>query len=154
WAIIALGGWEKEFAPPSIVEYYLNFTTVVALDAAIPNLERHFDTRGCVLSFNAALADARFSVLAGRICSSCAEKIGAQGSKQMLEDARLLVDRPWLGGPMAPSDVAVTVTKLGYDLFRTTGIKPTKPTFKERFLATLEQEGLKNTLNITFQMLL
>src|SRR5262249_33769157 len=33
WAIAALGGWQREMAPPSIVEYYLNILVTSSLDA-------------------------------------------------------------------------------------------------------------------------
>src|SRR5271170_6932947 len=112
WAVIALGGWENEYAPPSIVEYYLSFVAVAALDAKV-DLARHFETRGCISDFNASLADARLSVLSGHICDSCARLIEAQTSKRVLEDARLLLSRPWLGDSSAPSDVAATVKKMG-----------------------------------------
>lgn len=150
WAVIALGGWENEYAPPSIVEYYLSFVVLAAIDVRT-NIGRHFETRGCIFDFNASLADARLSVLSGHICESCAHSITTETSSRVLNDTRLLLARPWLGDSSNPSDVAVTVKKLGYDLFRTSGIKPT---WKEWVVTTLEQEGLKNLLNITFQILL
>ena len=151
WAVIALGGWEKELSPPSIVEYFLSFATLASLDAIARPMERHFDTRGCVFDFNATLQHARLKVLSGDICSSCADKVEELTSKQVIADAQTLLKRSWLGTASAPSDVALTVKKLGYDLFHTSGVKPT---LKERLLATLEQEGLKNLLNVTFQILL
>lgn len=150
WAIIALGGWENEYAPPSIVEYYLSFVAGAALDA-ITDIGRHFETRGCIFDFNGSLSDARLSVLSGHVCDSCASEIKTQASKQVFDDALVLLNRSWLGGSSAPSDVAITVKKLGYDLFRTAGIKPT---LAEQWRATLEQEGLKNVLSLTFQILL
>jgi len=150
WAVIALGGWEDAYAPPSIVEYYLSCVVVAALDAKV-DLARHYETRGCITDFNAGLADARFSVLSGYICHNCAQAIKEQASKKLLDDVHVLLDRRWLGDSSAPSEVALTIKKMGYDLFRTSGIKPN---WKETIRATLEQEGLKNFLSVTFQILL
>jgi hypothetical protein len=150
WAIVALGGWENDYAPPSIVEYYLSFVALAALDVRT-DIGRHFETRGCIYDFNASLGDARLSVLTGHICDACANAIKTQTSNQVLKDAQVLLRRAWLGDSSTPSDVAVTVNKLGYDLFRTAGIKPT---WKERWLATIEQEGMKNALSMIFQILL
>jgi hypothetical protein len=151
WAVIALGGWEDEFAPPSLVEYFLTLVTLASLDAVVRPMERHLDTRGCAYDFNAKLRDTRLKVLSGHICDDCRSEIERKTSKETVEDAKILLKRSWLGTPAAPSDVAVTVKKLGYDLFHTAGAKPS---FKERWLVLLEQEGLKNFLNITFQILL
>jgi hypothetical protein len=54
WAIIALGGWQNELAPPSIVEYYLSILTTSALDALGAGIERHYLTPGCNFDFNAS----------------------------------------------------------------------------------------------------
>jgi hypothetical protein len=151
WSIIALGEWHNTFAPPSIVEYYLSILVIVAIDAVIPDMHRHFDTRGCMFDFNASLSDVRLSVLSGHLCSVCATQIEIKASKQVLDDSRILLKRDWLGKTSDPSDISVTVKKLGYDLFHTAGARPT---FRERCLAILEQEGLKNLLGITFQILL
>jgi hypothetical protein len=150
WAIIALGGWEDDFAPPSLVEYFLTFTAIASLNAIVRTMDKHFDTRGCVSDFNASLGDARQKVLTGHICHSCRRKIEAI-SRGIFTDADILLKRTWLGSPTAPSDIALTVKKLGYDLFHTAGAKPS---WRERWFALLEQEGLKNLLNITGQILL
>jgi hypothetical protein len=150
WAIIALGGWHRDFSPPSIVEYYLSILVTSALDALGANIDRHYNTRGCIFDFNAALSDKRLSVLSGHICPKCAARIEAHSGTDTLADALILLKRSWLGTPGAPSEVATTVKKLGYDLFHTTGVKPS---LKERLLSALEQEGLKNFLSITSQLL-
>jgi hypothetical protein len=150
WAVIALGGWESEYSPPSIVEYYLSFVAVASVDA-IADIRRHFDTRGCICDFNSSLSDARLKVLIGYVCETCASSIKSNASSEALDDAQLLLKREWLGDDSEPADAATVVKKLGYDLFRTAGIKPT---FRERLMASLEQEGLKNVLSLTFQILL
>jgi hypothetical protein len=151
WAIIALGGWQKELAPPSIVEYYLSILVTAALDALGAGIERHYLTRGCNFDFNASLGHKRLSVLSGNICAECAAKIEDKVGQEFVSDGLILLKRNWLGDSNNPSAVANTVKKLGFDLFHTTGVKPS---FKERLLASFEQEGLKNLLNFTFQLLL
>jgi hypothetical protein len=140
WTILAFGGWQTQFAPPSIVEYYLSHVVTAALDALSPNNERHFDTRGCAFDFNASLANTRFKVLTGRLCSTCAPRLEQETSKQSVDDANVLLKRAWLGSPTAPSDVALTVKKLGYDLFHTSG--PT-PTLWEKLKGIMAEESAK-----------
>jgi len=141
WTILAFGGWQKEFAPPSIVEYYLSHVVTAALDALSPGNERHFDTRGCAFDFNSSLADTRFKALTGQLCSACAARLEKETSKQSVDDANVLLKRAWLGSPTAPSDVALTVKKLGYDLFHTAG--PT-PTLWEKLKGIMAEEGAKS----------
>jgi hypothetical protein len=140
WTILAFGGWQHQFAPPSIVEYYLSHVVTAALDALSPGNERHFDTRGCAFDFNASLSDTRFKVLTGQLCSACAARLEQEVSKQAVDDAIVLLRRAWLGTPSAPSDVALTVKKLGYDLFHTAG--PT-PTTWEKLKGIMAEEGAK-----------
>jgi hypothetical protein len=83
WAIIALGGWQKELAPPSIFEYYLSILVTSALDALGADVERHYLTRGCNFDFNASLGDKRLSVLSGNICPECAAKIEVRQEKNL-----------------------------------------------------------------------
>jgi hypothetical protein len=151
WAIIALGGWQSEFAPPSIVEYYLSILVTSALDVLGAGVERHYFTRGCNFDFNASLGDKRPSVLSGDICPQCAAKIEAEAGEKFVSDALILLKRDWLGDSNTPSAVATAVKKFGFDLFRTTAAKPN---LKERLLVAFEQKGLKNILNVTFQVLL
>ena len=151
WAIIALGNWHKDCAPPSIVEYYLNILVTAALDALGAGIGRHYLTRACNFDFNASLRDKRLSVLAGNICPDCVAKIEAKAGIEFVSDALILLKMNWLGDSNTPSAVASTVKKLGFDLFHTTGAKPS---LRERLLATFEQEGLKNLLSVTFQILL
>ena len=151
WAVIALGGWETDFAPPSIVEYYLSILVTSALDALALGIERHYYTRGCIFDFSASLADKRLSVLSGCICPTCSAVIEGGAGKQFVDDAQLLLKRDWLGDSTKPSAVADAVKKMGFDLFHTTGAKPT---FKERLKTNFEQEGVKNLLSFTFQLLL
>jgi hypothetical protein len=103
------------------VEYYLTHVVTAALDALSPGNLRHFDTRGCAFDFNASLSHTRFKVLTGQLCNAFAARLEQDKSKQAVDDANMLFKRVWLGTPTAPSDVALTVKKLGYDLFHTAG---------------------------------
>jgi hypothetical protein len=140
WALIALGGWEREFSPPSIIEYYLTFIIAAVASIVAPRLPDHHETRGCLCDFNVTLRDARYSVLTGHLCELCAAEIRNSSSDSTVK----------LGDEAKPSEIALVVKKLGFDLFRTSGVKPT---LKERLLATLEQEGFKNILSTSFQIL-
>ena len=123
WAIIALGNWHRVMAPPSILEFFLSLLVESSIDFAcgdnFPN--RHVTTTGCCFDFTAELADARFSVLSGFLCSDCISAISNAHSKQLASDAKLLLQKAWLGTVAAPSDVSVTAKKLGHDLFHTKG---------------------------------
>lgn len=151
WTIVALGGWQKQLAPPSIVEYYLSILVTAALDDLGADIKGHYLTRGCNFDFNVSLGDTRLSVLSSYICPDCAAKIEDKAGKKFVSDALILLKREWLGDSNKPSPVANAVKKLGFDLFHTTGVKPT---FKERLVTAFEQEGLKNVLSFTFQLLL
>jgi hypothetical protein len=143
WTILAFGGWQQQFAPPSIVEYYLTHVITASLDALSHYNRRHFDTRGCAFDFNASLYHTRYKSLSGQLCNECAERIEQERLKQTVDDANTLFRRVWLGTPTAPSDVALTVKKLGYDLFHTSG--PT-PTLWEKLKGIMAEEGAKNVI--------
>ncbi len=140
WSLILLGGWKRRQAPPSIVEYYLTFLDTVAIIAATPGaVSQHYGITGCAMDFNESISSARYATLCGYLCPDCASALENGTSKQVLADANLLLKRSWLGGSAKPSDVAVNVKKLGYDLFHTTGLRPT---FAERVRSLIEQEGI------------
>ena len=147
WAIIALGNWKRHMAPPSIIEFFLSFAVKVAIDTACGDQfpHRHTTTRGCSFDFAADLANARYSVLSGFLCTQCINTISLADSDQLAKDAQLLLKRQWLGTVAEPSDVSVTAKKLGYDLFHVKGITPT---WWERTQAILEEEGVKTLLKI------
>lgn len=150
WAVVALGGWENKFSPPSVVEYYLSFVTMAALEAVAPPIDRHYETRGCLFDFNANLAYARLSVLSGQLCGSCANFIASRTSAEILSDAQKLLSREWLGNSHKPSDRALVVKQLGYDLFHTTGFKPT---IRQRLASRLEEEGINHAINAAHKVI-
>lgn len=147
WLIIALGHWQGYMSPPSIVEFFLTLLVETGIDIACGARfpPRHHATKGCVFDFSASIRDVRWSVLSGFLCTSCCNTIKQVRSQQLVEDVRLLLNKEWLGDAKNPTNVANTAKKLGYDLFRTSGIKQT---LWERVSATVEAEAVKNILMI------
>jgi hypothetical protein len=147
WRIVALGHWKRHMAPPSIVEFFLNQLIVAAVDTACgDNFPfRHYGTKGCIFDFSADLADVRLAVLTGLLCDQCCNKITHFCSKKLVEDAKLLLRKKWLGDSTNPTDVAITTKKLGYDLFHTKGAKQTTI---EYLSAKIQEEAIKSLLQI------
>lgn len=147
WRIVALGHWQRHMAPPSIVEFFLNQLIVAAIDTACgDNFPlRHHETKGCIFDFSVDLADARLAVLTGLVCESCCDTIIRFGSEKLVEDAKLLLRKKWLGDSTNPTDVATTAKKLGYDLFHTKGAKQT---LWERLSAIIQEEAIRSLLQI------
>ncbi|MBV9930788.1 MAG: hypothetical protein JO013_07570 [Alphaproteobacteria bacterium] len=124
--IIALGGWERAFAPPSLAEYALTITLRLAASSAVPALEseRHLGTLGCLMDFNQSLDTVRFKVLNSFICADCRRVLSAGRGDQAYKDLLLLLGKTWLGESQNALSPAGICRKLGYDLFLTRGIKP------------------------------
>lgn len=144
WAILALGHWESKMAPPSVLEFILTLLIQVSVDIAC-GTGRHHETKGCAFDFTALLADARYKVLTGFVCSGCIDTIKNTRSEQFIKDIQILLNKDWLGVPDDPSIVSITAKKLGYDLFHTKGFKPTT---WERIKITLEEQAVKTVLKI------
>ena len=147
WRIVALGHWKRHMAPPSIVEFFLNQLIVAAIDTACgDNFPfRHYGTKGCIFDFSANLADVRLAVLTGLLCNPCCNKITHFCSEKLVEDAKILLGKKWLGDSANPTNVATTTKKLGYDLFHTKGVKQT---FIEYLSAIIREEAIKILLGI------
>jgi hypothetical protein len=146
WGIIALGNWQSDMAPPSIVEFFLSIIIGMSVGFSCAESDLlHYSIKGCCFDFAAELKNARFSVLTGFICAKCLEEIRKTQSDQLAKDAQMLLKKEWLGTVAEPSIAAVTAKKLGYDLFHTKGIVPTR---WERIQTTLEEEAVKTILKI------
>ena len=146
---IALGEWKAAMAPPSIVEFVL--TLVVAavgfmLEQPKPH-SRHLGTRGCVFDFTADLADARYKVLDGFVCSDCEALIEHTATREMIAALRTLASRSWLLEPAGLLSPASVAKSMGYDLFITKGVAPT---VGERLRSTLAEEGTKELIKLGF----
>jgi len=153
WDLLALGSWKRHMAPPSIVEFFLSYTVRFAIDSAcgdnIP--ERHFETKGCVFDFSSTLSNSRYSVMTGYLCKNCEDHIVRKTSAAFIEDAKILLEKKWLGSIESPSDISKTAKKFGFDLFHTTGVKPS---LWERAKAILEDKLFDNMIKLVFALLI
>lgn len=152
-SLLTLGGWDKSFAPPSLVEYAL---TLVIRFAAIDAFQgkrdtRHLGSKGCLFDFNPNLETVRFKVLNSFICGDCDAALAQVGGRQVADDLRLLLGKTWLGkadDPLAPAGIC---RKLGYDLFLTRGIRPG---FFQGMILKLQDELPTEGLKFVFAILL
>lgn len=138
-SIVALGGWRRSMAPPSILEFIQIFVLRSALFALVPELTSHLGTRGCVMDFSAKLSDVRQHVLLGYICHECESTIKRR-YPNLVPELREFLSKRWLGDPANPASPAAVVSKLKHDLFITKGLEPS---LLERARMTLIQEGFK-----------
>lgn len=141
-------------APPSILESLLTLVMMEGLLAILGEKAQeisHFPTRGCLGDFNATLADTRYKVLQGFLCTSCRsrveEAIGPEQCKIWID----LLGKKWVGTLKDPTSPATIVSKLGYDMFVTKGRAPTN---KERIVKLLRDEGTKAVLALIGAILL
>ncbi len=153
WALLALGNWKRHMAPPSALEFIQSFLVNVAVDVACGKKwpRRHLGTKGCMNDFTALLDDARFGVLTGFICHRCETWIADTCSERFLADVQTLAKLPSLGDASSPTVAAHIIKNLGFDLFRTRGIRPTA---WERLRDFLEEEAIKALFKILGAVLL
>lgn len=144
-SVIALGGWKRAMAPPSILEFIQALVLENALFVLCPNLETHLATRGCLMDFSAELSDARQKVLAGYICHECESRISTCGYPGLAHELRPLLSKSWLGSSADATSPAAIVAKLNHNLFITKGLEPN---LLERARMTLVQEGAKQILTV------
>ena len=144
-SVVAMGDWKRAMAPPSILEFIQIIVLKGALLALCPELDTHLGTCGCVMDFSVALSDARQRVLVGWICQTCESILSEHGYSDLVAELRELLSRRWLGSPSDPAAPAGIISKLGYDLFITKGLKPN---LLESARITLAQEGVKQILTV------
>jgi hypothetical protein len=149
-AVIAIGGWKRSMAPPSEFEFIQILLLESSLHSLCGELHTHMGTRGCLMDFSAVLSDVRQKVLVGVICQSCESVLREHGYPNLAEDLRPLLSRKWLGSTVDPASPAAIVSKLGYDLFITKGLKPN---LIESVRTTLVQEGVKQILYVIAALL-
>lgn len=149
----ALGNWERSMAPPSILEFIIVLLMRQAASFVAPSLSKsvHLGTKGCLFDFTADLGEARYKALQSFICSVCRERMREVGAVNLASDLERMLDLKWLGAPSDPHCPAGIVAKLGYDLFLTKGIEPTR---WESFVSILRDEGTKELVKIVFAILL
>lgn len=143
-SILFLGDWKRYMAPPSLLEIILTMViteTILAVSQFENNRHRsHLGTKGCICDFNHNLKDVRYKTLQSFICSHCLEKMKRTGNDKLAIDLVKLLTKDWFGKKEDPMSPASIVDKLGYDLFLTKGLTPTR---WERLIKILEKEGVK-----------
>jgi hypothetical protein len=146
--VIALGDWKRELAPPSILEFFVTLLLRQSIALLSPKLRSsgHLGTKGCLCDFTNDVSEARLKTMQGFVCRDCRNLL-AQDHLTPLLDALLPVlnTRNWLGSSDDPKSPAGIVAGLGHDLFLTRGVKPS---WRERVLATLRDEGTKELIKI------
>ena len=126
--VLALGNWKHAMAPPSLVEFVMTLVVRVAAGWAGPKVEQsmHLATKGCLFDFNEDLGTVRLKVLNGFICSSCEQALAKSRRATLLEDLRAILGKSWLGKTEDPLTPAGICRKLGYDLYLTKGLQPSR----------------------------
>jgi hypothetical protein len=149
YSALFLGDWDLTMAPPSILESLLSLIMVEGLlYIMLPDKPRkltHLPTRGCLGDFNATLRDVRYKTLQGFLCKECRSIIeNSLGVERTIQWTNLL-DKTWLGNLNDPTSPASVVAKLGYNLFVTKGLAPTK---MEKLFEKLKEDGVKELLKL------
>jgi hypothetical protein len=105
----------------------------------------HLNTRGCVGDFNSTLNDVRYKALQGFFCEDCRGFIESRASAEAALRWQTLFDKKWIGLPSDPYSPASVVAKLGYNLFVTKGLAPTR---WQKLSSVLTEDGTKEALKI------
>jgi len=148
----ALGNWERDMAPPSILEFIVVLLMRQAASFVVPPLSKsfHLGTKGCLFDFTSELTEARYKALQSFVCSTCRSRMQEFGAVHLANDITHVLDFSWLGATSDPQCPAGIVRKLGYDLFLTNGIKPT---FLENTRSILRDEATKEAIKLVFLIL-
>jgi hypothetical protein len=148
YSIIFLGDWEREMAPPSLLEFIVTLVIAEGLITSIWPIHRsldHLSTRGCIGDFNATLKDVRYKALQGFFCGDCRTFITERAGAEAAIRWQTIFEKKWLGSPSDPHSPASVVAKLGYDLFVTKGLAPTR---WQKLSAVLTEDGTKEALKL------
>lgn len=151
--IQALGDWKRSMAPPSIFEFILTLLIRQAASFATESVSRsqHLGTKGCLFDFTADLTDVRYKVLQSFVCKACRRRLQEGGALHVLDDMLRVLDMSWLGKVEDPYSPSGIVAKLGYNLFLTQGIKPSK---WEIVQGLLRDEGIKEIVKLISALVL
>jgi hypothetical protein len=142
---LAMGSWERDMAPPTLVEFILTLLVREAAAAANSELRSsiHLGTRGCVFDFDPDLEDVRFKVLNGFVCHACRLRVEATPRPNLATDLASLAARPWIGSIADQGSPAHIAAALGHNLFVS---KALTPTAWEVGKAKLQEEWMKTLL--------
>lgn len=146
-AILALGNWQKWMAPPTIYEFFMTFVLRASISLVCPSLSgsMHLGTKGCLCDFTLDLPEARFKTLNAFVCEHCRRLLIEDGYENLADDVTNILAKEWLGKPDQPNTPANIIKKMGYNLYITRGLEPTKA---EKFLNFIQEEGIKQLINI------
>jgi hypothetical protein len=146
-SVLGLGNWRGSMAPPSILEFMITFVLREAVASVSKKLRGsvHLGTKGCLFDFTPYLEDARQKVLNGFICAHCEECLRVERLGNLCTALVPILQQKWIGSMDDPSSPASITAALGFDLFRTKGLKPT---FWQRITTQLEQEGVVQLVKI------
>jgi hypothetical protein len=152
-SVIALGNWKSSMSPPSIIEFIQTLILREALAGICPALQgsQHFGTKACICDFNRDLADVRLKVITGFVCGHCRHVLDAAGHKTVADEVELMLSKDWIGDLSSSASLASTIEKFGVNLFIATGLKPT---WKERILSTVREDGFKELIKSLYAILL
>ena len=151
---VALGHWQSELAPPSILEFFVTLLLRQSIALISPTFRStgHIGTKGCLFDFTDDLGDARFKAMQGFVCHDCRRLLAEAPPPNLVEAlVPILNTRSWLGSSADVNTPAGVVAKLGYDLFLTRGAQPS---LKEKFFAILREDGFKELLKLASLILL
>jgi hypothetical protein len=152
-AVVALGRWKRDLAPPSIVEFILTLVLRQAVGFAVQGFRRsrHLGTKGCLFDFTPNLSDAKFRVLQGFVCAECRSAMIAADRIGLADTLETVLRKEWLVQDRTGTTPAAMTAKLGYNLYLTKG---PQPTMRERLWTTLRDDGSKELLKIIGGLLL
>lgn len=147
-SIIALGNCDEYMAPPSLFEFIQVLLIREAVAALCPSLSGsvHLGNKGCLMDFTEMMSEVHHKALLAFICDFCASRMRSDSRPGLAETIAGLLNRDWLGSPEDPRTPAGIAANLGYNLFTTKGLRPTRT---ESFLATMQQESAKQIIGIT-----
>lgn len=154
YSALFLGDWEGYMAPPSLLEFIVTLVAVEGLIAVLWPEARglsHLSTRGCIGDFNATLEDVRYKILNGFLCHDCRGFMVANLPAAAVENWGAILEKRWFGSVSDPQSPAGVVAKLGYNLFVTTGLAPTR---WQKLSAVLTEDGTKELLKVLAGLIL
>ena len=135
-------------APPSLLESILSLVLMEGLYALLPEQAldlSHLPTRGCIGDFNASLRDVRYKTLQGFLCDACRSTVESVLGEERTAIWLSLLRKEWVGSLSDPVSPVSIVGKLGYNLFVTRGLAPSR---WERLMEALTNEGVKEILKL------
>lgn len=144
-SVLTLGSWERDMAPPSIIEFVLTMVVREATFMAVSSVDQHLGTRGCLFDFTPILEDARQRVLGGCLCTECRKAIESECGPATVEELNHTARKGWLGTLDNPHSPAAIASNLGHNLFLNKGLQPTR---WEAFVSLARQEGVSQAFNV------